>query len=397
MSDKTGYLITGGMVHDGSGGPPVRADVRVTDGTVAEIGPGLRAAGERVIDAAGLIVCPGLIDLHTHVYGGFGVFSLHPHEAGLRTGVTTLIDTGSAGSLNYGTFRGYVMEKAEEDIYAFLNINQHGVQGHPQIEPFLGDLFEIRHLHVGSAVACIKKYPDRIVGMKVRLTATLAEGKIENEYAGLNGAVKAAAETGLRVMVHHTASGIPVDTMLATLRPGDIMTHCFHSRTNGAFDARTGAPLPAVRAARDRGILFDVGHGVGSFGWHIAEPACQQHGFWPDTISTDIHVFNLHGPVWDMPTTMSKFLYLGWSLPDVIRASTLAPAKAIGVDDRRGRLAVGRDADITLLRLEEGRFPLFDIHQAVRIGKQRLVPVAVWKRGAYHECQAAPVPEVPAS
>jgi dihydroorotase len=394
MTAATSYLIAGGTVHDGSAAP-VRADVRIRDGHISEIGPDLRPGQEQVFDATGLHVMPGLIDLHTHVYGGMGIFSVCPEEAGLRTGVTTLVDTGSAGALNYGTFRRYVMEQAEEDIFAYLNIAQYGVQGHPDIDPFLGDLHEIRHLHAGSAVACIKKYPDRIVGMKVRLTASLAEGKIENEYAGLNGAVEAASRTGLRCMVHHTASGIPISTVLETLRPGDVYTHMYNGRAGRGFDEETGAPHVSQLRARERGIFFDVGHGVGSFGWHVAEPACQKYGFWPDTISTDIHQFNLNGPVWDMATTMSKFLYLGWPLADVVRASTSAPAKALGKQDTLGHLKVGRSADVTVLRLDEGSFPLLDIYLKVRMGRQRLVPVAAWKRGVFHKCEAAPVPEVP--
>lgn len=386
------YLITGGTVYDGIN-PPQRANVRIRDTAIAEIGPNLRRGDEQVFDAAGLLVTPGLIDLHTHVYGGTGLFSIDPEQAGLRTGVTTLIDTGSAGCLNYGTFARYIMPRAEEDIYAYLNISQWGVQGHPDYEPFLGDLHEIRQLHVPSAVACLKKYPERLLGMKVRLTAVLAEGKVENEYAGLRGAIAAATQTGTRVMVHHTASNIPLAEVLAALRPGDVYTHTYHGKSEGAFDPQTGEPRPGMREARARGIYFDVGHGVGSFVWRIAEPACQKHGFWPDTISTDIHQFNLHGPVWDMPTTMSKFLYLGWPLEEVIRASTSAAARAIGLENRFGRLTAGRDADVTLLRLEEGRFPLLDVEHQARIGRQRLVPVAVWKHGKHRPCVTAPIAE----
>ncbi len=395
-SSPTNYLITGGTVHDGSN-PPRRADVRIRDGSIAEIGPELRPAQEQVFDAAGLLVMPGLIDLHTHVYGGMGLFSVRPEEAGLRTGVTTLVDTGSAGALTYGTFRQYVMEQAEEDIYAYLNIAQHGVQGHPDFEPYLGDLHEIRHIHAGNAVACMKKYPDRIVGTKVRLTASLADGKIENEYAGLRGAVEAAAQTGLSCMVHHTASGIPIETVLETLRPGDVYTHTYNGKPNRGFAVEDGTPCKAMWAARERGIVFDVGHGVGSFAWRVAEPACQKHGFWPDTVSTDIHQFNLHGPVFDLPTTMSKFLYLGWPLPEVIRAATSAPAKALGLQDKLGRLAVGRSADVTVLKLEEGRFALEDVEHQFRAGRQRLLPVAVWKRGNFHRCEPATIPTEPAT
>src|SRR5439155_18399119 len=141
---------------------------------------------------------------------GMGLFSVDPADAGLRTGVTTLLDAGSAGSLTFGTFRRYVMAAAAEDVYALLNIAQHGVEGHPDVDPYLGDLHEVRHLHAGSAVACIERFPDRILGMKVRLTASLADGKPENEFAALRGAVEAAARTDRFCMVHHLASAVPL-------------------------------------------------------------------------------------------------------------------------------------------------------------------------------------------
>jgi dihydroorotase len=189
-------------------------------------------------------------------------------------------------------------------------------------------------------------------------------------------------------MVHHIASKVPLGDVLGSLRPGDIYTHLYHPHPDHGFDDR-GAPLDVLRAARDRGILFDVGHGVGAFAWRVAEPACQRFGFWPDTISTDLHQFNLHGPVFDMPTTMSKFLHLGMGLERVIRASTSEPARAMGLADRLGRLAPGRQADLTLLRLEEGRFPLRDVEGQERVASRRLAAVAVCKRGRWSACAGA--------
>jgi dihydroorotase len=364
----------------------------VRAGAITEIGPDLPSAGERVIDAAGLLVVPGLIDLHTHVYCGMGLFSVDPADAGLATGVTTLLDTGSAGALTYGTFRRYVMPQAAEDVFALLNISQHGVQGHPDVEPYLGDLHEVRHLHVGAAVACIEQYPDRILGTKARLTASLADGKVENELVALRGTVEVAARTGRWCMIHHVGSGVPLETVLTALRPGDVLTHIYHPKPDHGFGP-DGTPLPIMWQARERGLIFDVGHGVGSFAWAVAEPACRRHGFWPDTISTDIHRFNLHGPVYDLPTTMSKFLYLGMPLAKVIEAATSAPARALRLQDRFGSLAVGRDADITVLRLETGRFPLTDVRGEVRVAEQRLTAVGVFKRGAYQKCRPPVVPE----
>ena len=378
------YLIQGGIVYDGGGEQPIRADVRIRGEKIVEISPQLSVDGDAVINATGLILCPGLIDLHAHVYGGMGLFSVDPEEAGLSTGVTTLLDTGSAGCLNYGTFVRYVMPQAREEIYALLNISQYGVQGSPSVEPFIGDLYEIRHLHAPAAIACIREYPDRIIGTKVRLTAYLANDRIENEYAGFHGALEAAEATGRFCMVHHVQSAIPVSEVLQKLRGGDVFTHMYHPRQNSGFAAHDGAPLDAMHQARERGVIFDVGHGMGSFAWRVAEPACQQHSFWPDTISSDIHRFNINGPVFDLVTTMSKFLFLGMPLETVIRACTLNPARIMSMDDRLGRLRPGGQADVTLLRLTDGNYELFDVEGQKRVARHRLVNVGVFKNGVWY-------------
>jgi dihydroorotase len=377
-----GYLIRGGEVYDGSGAPPAAVDVRVRDGRIAEIGPHLPDQGDEAVDAAGLIVAPGLIDLHAHVYAGMGLYAVDPEQAGLRTGVTTLLDTGTAGALTYPTFHRFVMPQAREEIFALLNISMIGcIQGHPDVPPFMGDLNDARHAHVPSAVACIEQYRDRILGTKVRLTAGLANESLENEQAGLHGAIEAAARTELPCMIHHVRSQIPLEEVLARMRPGDIYTHLYHPGSDGGFPGADHQPLAVMLRARERGVIFDVGHGVGAFSWEVAEPACQQHGFWPDTISTDLHRFNLNGPVFDLPTTMSKFLHLGMPLREIVRATTATPARAMGLAGRLGSLRPGRPADITLLRLETGRWELRDVCGERRTARQRLAAVAVFKRG----------------
>jgi dihydroorotase len=186
-------------------------------------------------------------------------------------------------------------------------------------------------------------------------------------------------------MIHHLKSQIPTETVLKTLRPGDMLTHLYHPYDDHAFDAH-GAPIDALREARERGVILDVGHGVGSFVWRVAEPACREFGFWPDSISTDLHQFNLRGPVFDLPTTMSKFLYLGMPPEQIIRATTSVPARAMRVDERLGTLLPGRQADITLLKQEQGEFPLTDVEGVTRVSPQRLVPNSVCKRGKWSEC-----------
>ncbi|MBM4005233.1 MAG: amidohydrolase family protein [Planctomycetes bacterium] len=383
-------LIRNGELYDGTGSAPFRGDLRIANGMITEIGPRLASKGEPVIDADERIVAPGLIDLHVHVFSGVGLYSIEPFEAGLRTGVTTMLDTGTAGALTYPNFERFVIRQAAEEIHALLNISMIGcIQGHPDFPPYMGDLNDGRHADVPSAVACIRQYPERIVGTKVRLTSGLANGEEKNERAGFEGVLGAAEETERPCMVHHIASRIPIETVLRSLRAGDTYTHLYHPREDHGFDQR-GAPLDAMWEARERGVLFDVGHGVGAFAWRVAEPACQQFGFWPDSISTDLHRFNLHGPVYDMPTTMSKFLYLGMPLEKVIRASTSVPATAMRLQERLGTLRTGYQADVVLLKREKGNFPLLDVEGQIRHATERLIPTMVCKRGIWSQCAGTP-------
>lgn len=386
--NANGSLIRNGHVYDGTGSPPQRVDVRVANGLIQELGPNLVPRGEEVIEADGLIVAPGLIDLHVHVFSGIGLYSIDPFEAGLRTGVTTMLDTGTAGALTYANMARFIIPSAREEVFALLNISMIGaIQGHPNIPPYMGDLNDGRHAHVPSAVECVQRNPDRLVGMKVRLTSGLANFDEENELAGFHGVFEASELTGRPCMIHHAASRIPLTDVLRALRPGDMYTHLYHPHPDHGFDHH-GAPLDAMREARSRGVLFDVGHGVGAFVWRVAEPACRKFGFWPDTISTDLHQFNLLSPVVDLPTTMSKFLYLGMPLEQIIRATTSVPAAAMRLQDRLGTLRSGRQADIVLLKLEHGNFPLLDVEHQTRMAPERLVPVSVCKRGEWSPCGA---------
>ena len=374
-------LISGGTIIDGTGSEPFVGDVIVSGETIASVGPSAAASGDDVVDASGLLVTPGLIDLHVHCYSGLGLFSVDPAEIGLETGVTTMIDTGSAGCLNFGPFHLFVMPGAAEEIYALLNIAQHGVQGHPDYEPFLGDLHEGKHIHAGNAVDCIEAHRDRIVGVKARLTEALTDGRPQNERIAMHAAIEAGEATGLPCMFHHVASSIPVEELLELMRPGDILTHVYHGRGDQAFDLEGGAPSDALRRARQRGIILDVGHGVGAYSWRVAEPACLEHGFYPDTISTDLHQFCVDGPTYDMPTTMSKLLHLEMPLERVIEASTYAPAHAVGLHSRVGSLVPGKQADVALLRLVEGEFDLVDVEGEVRVATRRLECAMTIKRG----------------
>ena len=382
---KYDLILRGGHVIDPAQECYGVRDVAIADGLIATVGESLPSdRATKLIDVSGMYVYPGLIDLHAHCYSSLGLFSVDAADIGVKTGVTTLIDAGSEGCLNYGPFHRFVMPAAREDMFVMLNIAQHGVQGQPGFEPFLGDLHEAKHIHVENAVACIDEHRDCIVGVKARLTESLTDGKSENERIAMHAAIQAGEATSLPCMFHHFASSIPQEELLEVMRPGDILTHFYHGKDDGGFipGPGQGAPSEAMVRTREKGIIFDVGHGVGSFAWRIAEPACRQHGFFPDTTGTDLHQFSIHGPAHDLTTTMSKLLFLSMPLERVIQATTIAPARAVNLHDR-GSLAQGLLADVTLLRMVEGQFDLEDAEGDIRTAGQRLVHAGTIKAGVF--------------
>jgi dihydroorotase len=246
-----------------------------------------------------------------------------------------------------------------------------------QIDPFLGELHDLRFADPERAAAVALANPDLIVGFKVRVSEMLAG---PNGLAGLDRALEAGRATNLPVMVHIGGTAFDIEEVLARLRPGDVVTHAYTGWRPGGIVTDDGRVVAAAREARTRGVRFDVGHGAGSFTWPIAEAALADD-FQPDTISSDLHRFNIAGPVHDFATTLAKFLLLGLSLDEVIAMATTAPAAALGRGAELGTLAVGAEADVTILRLEEGRFDLTDSAGTTREARQRLVPVAVIRAG----------------
>jgi len=365
-------IIQGGTVIDPATGLHSRSDVAITDGRIVAVEPhiGLGEATE-VLDATDLLVVPGLIDLHVHVYWGGADLSILPGPHDLERGVTTIADAGSSGANNFAGFRRFLIEPFEGTILAYLNI---AVMG--QADPVLGELHDIRYAIVDRAVEVAKANRDLIVGLKVRVSEQLAG---RNGVEAVARAVEAGIEIGCPVMVHIGGSYAPIEDILSQLRAGDIVTHAFTAWEPGIFDSDLRV-IPSALEARARGVLFDVGHGAGSFAFRRGEAALAD-GFRPDTISSDLHRFNVNGPVFDLLTTMSKYLHLGLPLDDVLAMTTVAPAAALGRSGEMGRLAVGAAADIAVLRLDEGRFPFVDSIGTMIEGRQRLAPVATFKRG----------------
>jgi dihydroorotase len=382
-------LIRGGRVIDPAAGWDDTLDVAIDGPRIAAVGADLGAnrTGIRAsVDAHGLIVTPGLIDLHTHVFWGVPPLGVEADANCLARGVTTAIDAGSAGAATFPAFRRYVIDVSETRILAMLHIATIGMaRDDGASDVAVGELEDIRWARVDRAIAIARAHADVIVGIKVRL----GEGQLGTDPERCREAMRrtraAADAIGKPAMIHIGSTPIPLDEILAGLNPGDVVTHTFHGHREGILDER-GQVRRSVRHAADRGVLFDVGHGAGSFSYDVARRALDQ-GIRPGTISSDIHAWNIAGPVYDLATTASKFLHLGLSLPEVIQRVTNAPAAAVARAGEIGTLRPGALADVSILRLAEGDWPMTDSMGTTETVRWRLEPVAVVRAGRVHPCQ----------
>jgi dihydroorotase len=320
---------------------------------------------EQAIDASGLLVVPGLIDLHTHVYWGGTSLGVDAADIAQRSGTTTFVDAGSAGPGNFHGFRRHVIEASEFRILPFLNVSFPGIFAF-SAAVMVGEAADLRLIDPRECVRVIEANRDLIVGVKVRV----GRGAGGNSgVAPLDMAIEVAEEVGLPVMAHLDHPPPSRLEVLSRLRRGDIITHCFRPFPNAPV-AADGRIREEVMEARRRGVVFDIGHGGGSFGFRTAEMMLEA-GFLPDVISSDVHALSVNGPAFDQLVTMSKFLALGVELGAVIHASTAAPAAALGREDI-GRLTVGAAGDAAILHVVEGDFEFRDVLGESRRGRQRL-------------------------
>jgi dihydroorotase len=365
--------LRGGRVIDPGQAVDGRFDLTIEDGRIAALTtPGSRPPvdGERIEDVDGLLVVPGLIDLHGHWYEG-SPYGIDP-RANLRGGVTTAVDAGTAGFSSFGAFRRTAIEPAPVRILPFLHVAAAGL-----VTTVVGELEDMRYARPRETAAIAAEHRDVVVGVKVRL-GTCAGGR--NVDAALDAALEAAGLAGTRLMAH-IAEGADVRAALLRLRPGDVVTHAFTASGPGIL-GDDGRLLPEAHEARRRGVSFDIGHGCGSFSWATAEQA-RDEGFMPDAISTDLHRYSIERPVVDLPTTMSRFLALGLSLGEVIAAATARPAAILGRSDL-GTLQPGALADVTVLRLDETPVELADSNGVHRPVPAMLVPVLTIVAGKVH-------------
>jgi dihydroorotase len=374
-------ILKGGRVIDPANGRGEVADIGFEDGRVAAIGAGLPLRGSETIDAQGLLVVPGLIDLHTHVYWGGTSLGVDAGIVAERAGTTTFVDAGSAGPGNFPGFRRHVIEPSPLRILPYLNVSFPGIFAFAATV-MVGENTDLRLIDPRECVRVINQNRDLIVGVKVRVGRN-AGGN--SGVAPLDMALDVAEATGLPVMAHLDHPPPSRLEVISRLRPGDVLTHCFRPFPNAPV-GEDGRIRDEVIEARRRGVVFDIGHGGGSFGFRTAEKMLEA-GFLPDVISSDVHTLSINGPAFDQLVTMSKFLGLGMALGDVIRASTTAPAAALGRPDL-GHLAVGAVGDATILALAEGEFEFRDVLGETRLGRQRLLARALVVGGRRWQRQA---------
>src|SRR6266851_1902977 len=336
-------LLTGGMVIDPSTGLSGAHDIAIERGKIARVDAHIaREEARRVLEVPGTIVTPGLIDLHVHVFEGFTRFGVHPDQGGVYAGVTTLVDAGSAGCATFGGFPHYILPQCHSEIIPFLHICQTGLSTIPDI---------------------------------------IAEGSID-----LDGTLRVVDIGDTEKRYDPTV----IRRLLPMLERGDILTHYFTANPGGVLDGN-GRLVPEAWEAEKTGVWFDTAHGQANFSFDIGRRIIDQ-GLLPHCISTDLTVPGRLRTVHSMTEMMTRFLGLGFTLEQVVTMCTANPAKAIGAEDRLGTLAVGRQADISVLKIIEGDWTVYDVLRASMRVKQAAVPVLTVKRGEVFSREWGPRP-----
>ena len=368
--------LTGGNLLDPAQGINDEPwDIAFKDGKVAAIAPSIDpASASQSIDVTGKLVTPGLIDLHGHFYHGGSGSAVHADQTCLGSGVTTGVDAGSAGFLNYGAMRDYVFPAHRTRLIAFLHIGAVGLAANRVLG---GGLHDMRIIDVEQTAQAIKENPGFLYGVKVRMHYDAVARW--NAHDAMARAKEAATQAGVRLMVHVSGTPIPLPDVLEHLGPGDISTHAFNGLPENILD-NNGKLRPEVRAAADRGVIMDVAHAGVHCDVEVVKAAMDQ-GLVPDTISTDIHIAPPGRIVYLMNDLVSKFHAMGMPLADAITASTSRPAQVLGLQDSIGSLAVGMEGDAAVWEQRQGRFVWHDMAGHNVDGSLRLDSFATVKGG----------------
>lgn len=372
--EKFDLVIRGGEVVDPSQSLRGHRDVGIRWGRVAAVEPSIDASRAlQAIDASGHLVVPGLVDLHAHVYAQGSALGLPADELAPFTATTTYVSAGDAGAGNFSALRHYIIAQARSRIFAFVHISRIGLAGFP-----VGETLNIDYADVDATAKTVAENADVALGVKVRMSKNVVGTH------GLEPLVRAIAAAeragpGFRVQCHIGDAPGELPAVLDLLRPGDILTHAYSGAGNNVVQG--DRVVPAALAAKQRGVIIDVGHGGGSFDYTVAEPAMAQ-GLVPDTISSDIHAVSGNTPGQPyLPWVMSKFLNLGVALEQVIAMATVNPARVIGRVEKLGTLEVGAPADVSILLLVEEPVTFVDTRGNRRQGNRWLKPIQAIRAG----------------
>jgi dihydroorotase len=375
-NDKFDLLIKGGEVLDPSQSLRGKRDVGIRWGVVEALDAEIPAAqATKTIDATGKLVLPGLVDLHCHVYPYGSAIGIPADELVQFQGTTTVVSAGDAGVNNLAALRRFIVAQTRARMYAFVHIANNGLSAFP-----VAELYNIDNAQVEACAMALAENPDFLIGVKVRMSENVI---FKHGIEPLKRGIQACEMCGwpAKMMVHIggvETKGLMTD-ILDILRPGDVLTHCYSGAPNmsGVFTniVQDGKLLPAAVSAKQRGVIFDVAHGGGSFDFTVAEVAIPG-GCTPDTISSDIHVFSGNSPsVPFLPNVMSKFMAMGFTLEQVVAMATIAPAKIINRAPKIGTLQLGAPGDVSIMQLVEGPVTFVDTRNNMRDGKAYLKPV----------------------
>lgn len=374
---KFDLLLTGGDVMDPAAGLIGAMDIGIAGGKIAAVAPSLNARDAlRSISVKGRLVTPGLVDIHAHVFVNGHDMGIHTDGCCSRSGVTTLCDAGSAGSSNFAGLRQVLDKDVRTRVRAFVNLSAIGITGTSRG----GELQHFPYADPEGCARTIVENPDLAIGVKLRFGPNLV-WEYSNEPVKLARRTAEMAGPDVPMMMHITDSPIPLPALIEHMKPGDIVTHCYHGRANGIMGQEKQFLLKEVVEAQRAGIIFDCAHGRNHFNFRMIERALDQ-GFLPDTISTDLTMTSAtKGPVWDLPTTMTKLLHFGMPIEEIIRRSTAAPARIMGYEGTVGTLKPGANADVAVFELRDGNFDLIDSDGDKITAKRRLITRMTVKEG----------------